>query len=256
MGLRPLDVSRWFEVDTLWDEHRAAKDALLTDHYDEVVALLPECLHAAHELLLAVERFTGVTGPFSEHPLVAASRLVGDDICIMQRDEDVWRLTGAVVCFPSRWSLASKLGASLDDIHGPVPGYQRDLAAPTHQFFDRLSVDRPMWRLNWTLLDDPTLFQPAPQRRPASGDPSSWWFRVERQTLVRLEHSDAIIFTIRTYVTPLRELVAARPETKEQLLRALETAPTDMLTYKGWTGVVTALRPWLHGSDVQGPDAR
>lgn len=249
MGLRPLNRERWFDVDELWNEHREAKEVLLVDNRDDVVALLPECSEAARELLADVEAFTGLVGGTSDHPLVAASRLVADDLCIMQRVEDAWRLTGAVVCFPSRWSLASKLGANLDDIHDPVPGYQRDLAEPTRQFFDRLSAERPMWRLNWTLLDNPALFQPKPERRPVTGDPGSWWFRVERQSLVRLPISDAVVFTIRTYVTSLRELVASRPETKEQLLLALDTAPPATLMYKGWEGVADALRPWLIDSD-------
>jgi len=247
MGLRPLDISRWFEVDSEWDQHLATKASLLTHNVSEVVAVMPECHGASSELLDAIEKFTHLVGARDEHPLVAASRLVADDLCIMQRSDDEWRLTGAVVCFPSRWSLASKLGASLDAIHGPVPHYGRDLASPTHQFFERLSVDRPMWRLNWTLLDNPELFQPVPLRQPVTGDPSSWWFRVERQTLVRLEQSDAIVFTIRTYVTSLPDLVATHPETKSTLLIALETASVATQGYKGWVGVADALRPWLNG---------
>lgn len=246
MGLRPLDISQWFEVDETWDRHIAEKTALLATQFDHVVAVLPECHDAAVELRTLVERHVGETSAPDDHPLVGASRLVGDDLCIMQRDETAWRLTGAVVCFPSRWSLSSKLGASLDEIHEPVPGYERDLAAPTHQFFDRLSVEKPMWRLNWTLLDNPDLFQPVPLRQPVTGDPGSWWFRVERQTLVRLEQSDAIVFTIRTYVTSLRDLVASHPETKSALLLALETAPLHTQQYKGWVGVAAALRPWLN----------
>ena len=247
MGLRPLDISQWFEVDDAWEQQIAAKESLLSSNRTDVVALTPDCREASAELLDEIEGFTDRIGTRDEHPLVAASRLVADDLCIMQRSNDEWRLTGAVVCFPSRWSLASKLGASLDTIHDPVPHYARDLSSPTNQFFERLSVDRPMWRLNWTLLDNPELFQPVPMRQPVTGDPSSWWFRVERQTLVRLKQSDAIVFTIRTYVTSLPDLVAAHPETKSALLTALETASAETQAYKGWVGVAHALRPWLNG---------
>ena len=249
MGLRPLDLSRWFEIDDFWEQHLVAKESLLAHRAADVVALTPECDEAAYELLDEIERFTDCRGREGEHPLVAASRLVADDLCIMQRSNDAWRLTGAVVCFPSRWSLSSKLGASLDDIHSPVPLYDRDLAAPTRQFFERLSVERPVWRLNWTLLDSPELFQPLPFRKSVTGDPSSWWFRVERQTLVRLERTDAIVFTIRTYVTSIQELVLAKPETASALVTALESASPETQEYKGWVGVAAALRPWLTAED-------
>jgi len=245
MGLRPLDLSRWFEIDDEWTQQIAIKESLLDTNTSDVVALSAACDDASSELLDAVERYTGLRGAREEHPLVAASRLVADDLCIMQRADDGWRLTGAVVCFPSRWSLSSKLGKSLDEIHGPVPHYDRDLATPTRQFFERLSMDRPVWRLNWTLLDSPELFQPASLRTSVTGDPRSWWFRVERQTLVRLERSDAIVFTIRTYVSSLADLVIARPETKSDLIAALESASPETQAYKGWVGVAAALRPWL-----------
>src|SRR5208282_2959940 len=110
-----------------------------------------------------------------------------------------------------RWSLADKVGRSLSSIHGPVPGYEEELAGPSHAFFDRLQRSRPVWRLNWTLLPDPALHQPDPGRRRAAApsrlDPSrDIWFRVERQTLRRLTGT-AIAFTIRTYVTNLSDLV-------------------------------------------------
>lgn len=245
MGLRPLDLTSWFEVDDYWDAHLVAKREVLEEHFDDVVALRDECHDAATELRDEIAARTGAT-PSDEHPLIAASRLVPDDLCIMQKDGAEWRLTGAVVCFPSRWNLSSKLGAHLSEIHHPVPGYEEELARPTQQFFDRLRVDRPMWRLNWTLLDSPELFQPRAVRRPVSGDPSTWWFRVERQTLVHLPRTDAIVFTIRTYVTSLPDLLEARPEMREPLLVALDTAPRATQEYKGWNGVAAALRPWLN----------
>ena len=246
MGLRPLDLSQWFERDGEWDQHLHAKSDALARFPDQVVATLPECFDAAVELHDAVVKATDETSESNEHPLVAASRLVPDDLCIMEKRQNEWRLTGAVVCSPSRWSLASKIGKSLLEIHRPVPGYDSELARPTEQFFHRITIEKPVWRLNWTLLDNPDLFQPESVRRPVVGDPSSWWFRVERQTLVRLEKTAAVVFTIRTYVTSLPDLVSSHPDMRHALLLALDTAPPATLAYKGWTGVADALRPWLN----------
>ena len=82
-----------------------------------------------------------------------------------------------------------------------MPGYDHELARPTNGFFDRLTPGRSFWRLNWTLLDNPALFQPTATRTAPSGDLADWYFRVERQTLRQLPRSRAIVFTIRTYVT-------------------------------------------------------
>jgi len=80
--------------------------------------------------------------------VVAAARLVQEDLCVLVRS-DAWRLQAACVCFPSRWNLASKLGTTLDDIHRPVPSYDVELSRPTNAFFERLKPSRSFWRLNW-----------------------------------------------------------------------------------------------------------
>jgi hypothetical protein len=156
--------------------------------------------------------------------------------------EDAWRLRAACVCFPSRWNLANKIGTTLDEIHGPVPGYNDELAHPTNALFDRLRPDRPFWRLNWTLLNSPALFQPASPPRPAVGTEDEWYFRVERQTLRALARTGAVVFTIRTYVTSAATLCERDSNFLSTLLHALDTAPAAVQAYKGWSGVGDRLR--------------
>ena len=38
------------------------------------------------------------------------------------------------------------------------------LARPVDSFFNRIDIDRPVWRVNWSLTTDPTLFQPVRQK--------------------------------------------------------------------------------------------
>jgi hypothetical protein len=71
---------------------------------------------------------------------------------------------------------------------------------------------------------------------------------VERQTLRRLARSDAIVFTIRTYVASAQELCDAHDEFAATLLLNLDTAPEAMQSYKGWTGVAERLRASLSGA--------
>ncbi|HUY42197.1 MAG TPA: DUF3445 domain-containing protein [Acidimicrobiales bacterium] len=246
MGLRPLEESRWLEFDEHAESELAQKRALLSENRSEVVATLPNSQVASAELLEMVVEHLATYFPerdrraTREHPVVAASRLAQEDFCVLERS-DTWRLSAACVCFPSRWSLASKLGATLDAIHAPVPLYDEQLAAPTNAFFDRLSAERSYWRLNWTLLDSPVLHQPGSSRRPPGGDLADWFFRVERQTLRRLFRSDSIVFTIRTYVESADALARRDEEFLPALLRALRTAPPEVQDYKGWRGVAERL---------------
>lgn len=51
MGLRPLDVAQWLEIDEHYGEELELKTTLLTEAFDEVVATNPEGDEASAELL-------------------------------------------------------------------------------------------------------------------------------------------------------------------------------------------------------------
>ncbi len=259
MGLHRLELDRWLEV----DDHRAAelskKISLLATARDTVFVALagsePACeelralvvdhLDRVHPELLVrdgdgfVEPTTGTRLPSRLHPLEVAALLVQEDLCVLEHREGAWLLSAACVCFPSRWSLREKLGATLAEIHGPVPGFDYALGAGTVRFFDRLTADRPAWRCNWTLLETDELHLPSPAgRRPGASDVTlaATYFRVERQTLRRLAETGAVVFTIRTYVTPLAELLDTHPGLSSALVATLRTVPDEVAAYKGWSG--------------------
>lgn len=251
MGLRPLDLANWLEVDDQRDEELALKSSLLSERRNVVVGLREEGLAGSKELLeevvLSLSRHHAMLPTEvdeSEHPLVSAARLVQEDLCVLVKS-DTWRLQAACVCFPSRWNLASKIGTTMDEIHSPVPLYDEKLSSPTNAFFDRMTSEKAVWRLNWTLIDNKDLHQPTSARQSPQGDLSKWFFRVERQTLRQLPRSGAIIFTIRNYVASARELYERDAEFGPTLLRSLETAPEEMQAYKGWLGVAERLRDSL-----------
>lgn len=259
MGLRRLELDRWLEVDEHRPEELARKRELLGSVRDTVFVALdgsgPACeellglvrgnLRAHHPGLRTDDRDLGAgTGRGSPHPLEVAALLVQEDLCVLERQHGAWRLTAACVCFPSRWSLVEKLGRSLEEIHDPVPGFASTLAGPAARFFDRLSVERPAWRCNWTVIDTGELHLPsAASRTEKHGDVglADVFFRVERQTLRRLAATDAVVFTIRTYVTPLQRLLVAHPEVAQLLAATLRTVDDDVAAYKGWSGRVERL---------------
>jgi Haem-dependent oxidative N-demethylase, alpha subunit-like len=246
MGLRPLVASRWLEFDATSDELIERKRDLIARERERVVVADDGAAEPCAELLEVVrdhlaehhpERVRPVGG---DHPLVEAALAVSEDLCVLAR-ADAWRLVAAVVCFPSRWDLRTKLGRTLSEIHGPVPGYEGALARPVDAFFDRLDATRGFWRLNWTLLDSPELYLPDGSRAAPSGDLADWYFRVERQTFRRLARTGAAVFTIRTYVAPALELARDDPDFVEALTAQMASAPPDVQSYKGWVGVAERL---------------
>lgn len=256
LGLRRLDLADWLQ----FDEHAVAEIAhkreLLAADRDEVLRTMPEADRASEELLTEVVANLTAHHPTRPHdvesqlhPLHAAALLVQEDLCLMTRGPQGWTMTAACVCFPSRWRLADKIGASVAAIHAPVPDYDQ-IAGPVDLFFERLTPDRPMWRTNWTLMDDPALYQPT---RPPTrvDDPGAWTFRVERQTLRRLPGTGAAVFTIRTYRRRLSDLVIADPTAARDLAATLATVTSDQRDYRAWDALPTVVS-WLRERSGEG----
>ncbi len=283
IGLRPLDPAEWIEVDERLVEQLALKEQLLATRYSDVVVAEPGTEAAQSEVLdLLVEhlprRFPSIyrreggsiailpagrsvdlagAGP----PLVAAARLVQEDLVLMRRSEAGWRLAAAVLCFPSSWTLTEKFGRPLDDIHAPVPGFGAGtrVAGLIARIFDNLAVERPVERTNWSLQEDAELHRPRSEKVRIPGaaqerdrflrtDPAAAFMRVERQTLRRLPVSGDILFTIRIHMDPLAKL-AAHPERAKiaaSFADQLAALSADQLAYKGLAGprdaIVEALR--------------
>lgn len=223
-GVLPLDLADWLSIDEVFAGQMALRDRLLTEKPASVYAMTPQAEPAAERLLslildrlgpayqrqgAAVIRPDGVRVALdAEPPLVAAARLVQEDLCLHQpgpMGEHV--LTGAVVCFPASWTLAEKIGRPLSAIHGPVAAYDAQMAARVQRLFDGVRPGRPLWRQNALIYADPTLHQPRREADPRR-DPSKAWryLRSERQCFVALPGSDAVVFSIHSYVLPLEAL--------------------------------------------------
>ncbi len=280
MGLFPLDLKDWIEPDPKMAVELAEKERLLGERYAEVFIVQPEAYQGSQEVLdLLVEHLptrvpslyqrvgdelrNAVTGQrwslgwnlaqSALHPLDLAGRLVQEDLCLMKKDSDsdVYRLVGASLCFPTRWSLAEKMGQPLGMIHDPTPGYKDHIDSTMDRFFARMKVDKPVWRLNWGIVDDPTLFQSTGHSRggfrpgiTAENAGEKLWLRMERQTLRRLPCSQDILFTIRIYVKPLTHLIS-QPERATAMARALRGMPDSWLLYKSLPAFLDAVLGWL-----------
>jgi hypothetical protein len=264
IGLKPLDLARWIEVDGHYKAYLAEKRRLYAEIPDKVFLAEEGTRDAQQEVLDLIVRHmrenfprlvsdepplsSNGTSPI-HHPLDAASLLVQEDLVLMRRSEEGWRLIAASLCFPSSWSLAEKFGKSLQDIHTPVPGFGRGTrtADVIQRIFDNLQVAQPVERMNWSLQAGPALYMPLsnagreeraeqkPSRFPEEDVAASAFIRVERQTLRKLPISGDILFTIRIYLDPMRVLEshpqrAAVAASFAAQLAALDEAQVD---YKG-----------------------
>jgi hypothetical protein len=271
MGLLPLPVSDWIEIDEAFTSQLSTKRELIQSRHSDVFQALPEALPASQELLRMLAHhlpkhhpdvFAFERGHFCNrrtaevwnfernelHPLDQAGRLIQEDLCIMQHDGRDYCLTGGAVCFPAHWCLADKIGRPVTMIHELVPGYADLLAAAVDRFLERLQVGMLLWRSNWVLQDDSTLFQIGREpfeRSIADQDiGEELWLRVERQTLQRLPQSGSVLFTIRTHVNRLVSVLGTRKLVTD-LASSIRSMSTATVEYRQMAHIASPLLAWL-----------
>lgn len=245
MGTRGLDPAAWLLADEDRDRDLARKAVLLSERHDEVFAAVDSpTVDAASRAVLELVAATTEGRPDARlHPLDAAGRLVQEDLCLLVEHDGVPHLDAASLCFPSYWRLADKLGRPLADVHGPVAHYAEELAARVDRFLVRLPAERPVWRRNWSIHDDPAYFLPDPTPPRPVDPPDGLWLRSERQTLRRLDVPGCVLFTIRTQQVPLAVL-AARPDLAVRMADAISAWSPALAAYKGGHGALASV-PWL-----------
>jgi len=266
IGLKPLELDRWLEIDDDFGAYLTEKRRLYAELPDkvfveeagtrdaqrEVLELVEAHMAACHPRKLDEARTTDTAGPPTpvDAPLVAASLLVQDDLILMRRGEDGWRLAAGSLCFPSSWSLTEKFGKPLHRIHDPVPGFGTGTrpAEVISRMFDNLQ-GQAVERFNWSIQANDALYHPLSDRqriaraadRPSNfpdGDINAHAFiRVERQTLRKLPLSRDILFTIRIHLDPLAVLARHPERTRIAASFAAQLGELDeaQLDYKGLT---------------------
>ncbi len=245
-----------------------------TDHYQEEIQLRRELLRSdlanhfqalpqsepaqreATETLAATapELFknrSAEDGP----PLLDAAKYVQEDLVLLSGDAASGHgVIAGAVCFPSGWSIRDKIGKSIMEVHDPVPEYASVMATSTDRLLSKLKPKRPVWRMNWGVrpwerLDQSpkwaTELESHAKAITTENAGRECFFRVERQTLSRLGHTNAILFTIHTHQTPLEELI---PWQQHNLAGVLESCPEATLHYKGIAPIRDAVIAYLKKS--------
>jgi hypothetical protein len=219
-GTRPISPDEWIISDDAFSQQMALRDKLIETKKDKVLAISDGAQQAAIELLKMTLDFCVSKLGYKKNgnkiirtdkvsveidlnePMTVLGRLVQNDFCILQKKDNEHVLTAAALCFPASWSLEEKFLKPLIDIHVPVKAYDDNMAKRVQRLFDGLQINRPVWRFNALYYEDPNLFQPRsvnqPRRKPAPNKVK--YFRSERQTVIKLPESGAIIFGIHTFV--------------------------------------------------------
>lgn len=272
IGLKPLDLADWLEIDHTYEFQIAEKRRLYAAVPDKVFVAEPDTGAAQREVLDLVrahvikrfpDRFKIADDGIEAEgrpalstdelenlpPLHAASLLTQEDLILMRKGETGWRLAAGSLCFPSSWTLTEKFGRPLHDIHAPVPGFGSGTRNDEliNRMFDRLH--QPVQRMNWSIQAGDALYHPLSEagrderteKRPSKfGDLdliAAAFIRVERQTLRKMPQSGDILFTIRIYLDPLGML--ARHPDRARIAPAfaaqLRALSQEQLDYKGLT---------------------
>ena len=172
--------------------------------------------------------------------MIALGRSLEPDLLFLSRDnQGAFRLRAGVVCFPSSWVLEEKMGLTMDEIHGPVPGLNAAIGAPIGQFLGKLKPGAPFERANWGLAATPDLNMHPNLRRPRLGSPldlGKVWVRIEDQILAALPLTGGILFGIQVRVLPLMEIMS-EANLRAGFHRAVATMPEPLAAYKGMSAI-------------------
>lgn len=260
IGLKALDLAEWIEIDDQLSDYLEEKRRLYFE-IPEKVLVAEEGTEAAQQEVLDLivahlnthfpsignsvnRREEGVAIDLRNSPLARAALLIQEDLVLMRKSPEGWRLVAASLCFPSAWNLLEKFRKPLHHIHAPVPEFGEGTrnASLIERMFDNLRVEHPVIRWNWSLHDDMKLFHPhsnsGPGRRFGEGDlRGQVILRLERQTLRKLPISGDVLFTIRIRVDPL-EVLEKHPDgaaLAQAIDEQLSAMSAEQLDYKGLT---------------------
>ncbi len=223
-GIQPLKDKTLFIVDDAFEQQMEYRDYLIKEMRLKVFELNVIAEEAAGELLTLVLKNLRNTPGYSlkgskvirpdgkkvslkdDNELVTAGRLVQEDLLILEWNQNFKEhvLIGGILCFPALWTLQEKMNKPMTRIHKPVEHYTDKISNVVQRMFNNLKAGIPLWRANWYLYQDPELF--APQKEYLSHPTQksffegNFWVRVERQTLLKLPKSGAIVFGIHTFI--------------------------------------------------------
>ncbi len=266
VGLGSIREENWLETGEQRNSMLAKKKTLVRERLGDVFVAEENTGTTQQEVLELVKSYFAGFNNFPDKepdtdlpPLLQASLLACEDLVVMRRNDEGWRLVAASVCFPSNWWLKEKFGKTISMIHGGVPGFQPDTRNDVmiNRIFDHMEAGSIVERFNWTLVEhDELSYWPKRPVGEKAGDaaaangsnnsgadkrskvlslPDRAFFRAERQTLRKMAKSGDILFTIQISIDALAGLYnhPCGGKIAENLANVISGMSEDQLRYKG-----------------------
>ena len=239
VGLAPIELQDWLIPDdqAFWV---GPKNELMDAESDAVFASITGSMPGQIEAAELVSNACSNSFDRGEPPLFAASRLVSDDLVLMEMRDGAWTNTALCLCSPTFFSAYDAIGKSLFGLHRPVPGGDPGLGGRISRVFSLLRDELVLERHNWTVQWSNARYTPdgTPLRQAAgvaalAEAKDALHVRVERQTIRRLPQTGAVLFTIRIRLYKLADLLAEQDLAKAFEQAWKEAAP-DVRAYKKW----------------------
>lgn len=272
MGLAPISDAEWLLPFSTQDYQAfAGHKSTMLDNDNNAILVAGSALPALQELHHALAGYliryhasevddnsislqlADDTDPFAL--MRQMSFWVPDDICVLQQAADAkgdniypaddYVLTAASVLSPSHWRPVEKFGRTLARIHHPIPGFTEQLTPSVSRFFKRISPGRPFVRFNWGIQPGDGLNWQAATEPPITGE-TLLYYRSERQCLLRLPASKAVIFFIRINLCELAKLNSHYENSSALagLLAHIQDLPAAERAYKGLDRLQNALEKY------------
>jgi hypothetical protein len=151
-----MDPDYWIELDDTYSELVQTRKDIHAKHGTDIIQALPGSKLACKELVEMVIQFLCARYPTqferqgktfcnyilgklynisATDPLIFLLENMPEDFAIMLRDPETgtYKFRAGVICASTGWSLGTKIGMGLQDIHSPVPDYKQKM---------QLSMDR------------------------------------------------------------------------------------------------------------------
>ena len=202
----------------------------------------------------------------SSEPLLQLSYLIEEDFMLLEEAEGKLQITAASNAYSSSGRLAASVGQDMAWAHEPVPKLTDKIGGKIARVLGSILTATPCERFNWQITPIATVFFPHDDPHAANAaamreiladlcrDPSRagelLWIRVERQALVRLPDSAALVFSLHTYSDRLSS-VQSDGESVRAILALLKGYSDERWKYSEMAIVREPLMIWLEAATMQ-----
>lgn len=196
--------------------------------------------------------------PAVELELILAANIEEDFLILMKDDpkdeNEEYKLRASVTGFPAGFDPSNGFNKPILFIHKPVPQYASRLKLSMFRFFNKLKPSDMWQRFNWSIQTHNNLFAitgnhsyDTEKSRELNYEEIDFdngaFLRVERQLFIRLPQLGANVMTVRTYLTPLKQI--KDEGSAKELIFAIDNLPEDLAHYKSRHRWGTAVKQYL-----------